>query len=369
MRIGDRMSAGKNKIGILTFHCSNNYGAVLQAYALKSALQSLHPNHDVTIVDYRCKETISPVSFADIKRKRGIKGALLHYGQIQSVAKKFNHFRSKNLNLSVPYQDKTKLAEDIEQYDALVSGSDQVWNRVWSGGDDVYFQDFHCENQKKYSYAASFGFEKLKQEEIERYRNYLSDFHRISVREKSGVKIVRDQLALNAERHLDPTLLLEAEQWNKIAIDPKISGKYILVYMVPKQKNVTDFAQLLSKKTGYPIVMLSKNLKPYHVRHEGNSSPEEFIGWFKNAEYIVTNSFHGTAFSLIYHKKFCIDLHNVRGLNVRSKDLLDLCGLEYTLPKQNKMLVFDSTDWSKVDRKIQEERDLAYEYLATVAEQ
>lgn len=355
------MSEKQKKIGILTFHCSNNYGAVLQAYALRKTLSDLYESSDVHVINYRCEGTVSKTSFKDLRIKKGLAGAILHYRQINSINRKFEDFRKEYLQLTTPYKDKNTLKKDIADYDMVISGSDQVWNLKWSDGDEVYFQDFNDSNNK-FSYAASFGFNTLEDSLQPLYKKHLKEFNKISVREDSGKDIIEKQLGLKAEKHVDPTLLLSREEWSSIAKKPNIKGKYILVYMVPKQDSVIEYAVELSKKTKLPIVMLSKNLKPLNAIHAGDSSPEEFVGWFENAEYVVTNSFHGTAFSIIFGKKLCIELNNLRGLNIRSKNLLELCGLN--INNTEDILCFENMDWKIVEKNLSYERKNALDYLS-----
>lgn len=355
----------KRKIGILTFHASNNYGAVLQAYALRKTLSGLSKDNEVHIIDYRCEGTITPTAFKDIKKKKGTAGALLHYRQISAMNKKFNLFRKKYLNMTDSYYDLESLGIAVNEYDAIISGSDQVWNLRWSDGDPVYFQTFHNQNDKKYSYAASFGFTELEDSKEKFYREALESFRGISVREKTGADIVRGRLGLECVQSLDPTLLLTADMWSDIASDPAINRKYILVYMVPKQESIINYALELGKKTGLPIVMLSKNLKPLNVHHYGSSSPQEFVGWFKNAEYVITNSFHGTAFSCIFGRNIWIDLNTERGFNTRSKSLIELCGLADNISEGGTAFISEE-DWLGADAKLNAERKASVRYLQDV---
>lgn len=352
----------KRKIGILTFHCTNNYGAVLQAYALKKTLERIHREKEICVIDYRCRGTITPTSFSEIKKKKGLLGAILHYKQINQMNSKFDLFRQEYLQMTKSYTNVCEIADDIDEYYAIISGSDQVWNLRWSDGDTVYFQNFHDQNCKKYSYAASFGFTLLEESKIEFYKSVLSEFSAISVREKSGKEIIEKQLGLSATQNIDPTLLLNASDWSEIAQEPNMSEKYILVYMVPKQTSIIKQALYLKNKTGLPIVMLSKNFKPLNVLHRGDSSPQEYVGWFKNAEYVITNSFHGTAFSCIFKKNFWIDLNTERGFNTRSKSLLELCGLQHKI-NANGVAVIKETDWLQVDDVIDYERSMSEQYL------
>lgn len=353
----------KKKIGILTFHCSNNYGAVLQAYALRETLQDIYKNLEVHVLDYRCEATITKTSFQDLVKKKGFLRAILHYGQIHRMACQFENFRSEYLNLTEPIYSKDELEKCTSNYEAVISGSDQVWNLKWTNGDLVYLQDFNSRDNSRFSYAASFGFDSLSPELIGLYTKYLRRFSKISVREESAKKIVEEQLNLDAERHIDPTLLLTKEQWSNICCERKIKQKYILLYMVPKQNSVTAYAKRLSKRTGLPIVILSKNLSPFFAKHVGTSSPQEFVEWIKNAEYVVTNSFHGTAFSIIFHRKLCLELENTRGFNIRSKNLLDICKIQYD--SDESFAVLNNVMWSAVEQHIEHERIKSKEYLSS----
>lgn len=352
-------------IGILTFHSANNYGAVLQAYALQKTLQRLRPASDVRIVDYRCREVVKAVDFASLKKDKGALRALLHYRQEKEKQRQFDKFRNERLSLTEPYFDKSSLERALAEYSALISGSDQVWNSRFNGGDDVYLQNFRSGGTLKLSYAASFGTGSPDESETELCRRCLSQFEAVSVRESSAVRLVEDRLGLSAEQHIDPTLLLTADEWREIACAPKKRGGYILVYMVPKQQTIIDCALKLRKETGLPIVMLSKNLKPLNVTHAGGSSPEQFLGFFLNADYVITNSFHGTAFSVIFDREFYIDLNNRWGYNHRSRSLLELCGFECS-DEGGGMLHFDNKDRTAAHGILSEERGRSLRYLSRI---
>lgn len=347
-------------IGILTFHCTDNYGAVLQAYALKEVLSNQFPNYEAAVVDYKCKETITETKLRSMIRNKGLRHTLLHYLSIKLTNIKFERFRKNNLNLTNEYYSSDELQVDADKFEFFISGSDQVWNLVWSGNDEIYFQTFNQNRDKRISYAASFGFERLNDDLADFYRNSLAQFKGISVREESAKQIVEQQLGLVAERHIDPTLLLDRKQWATIGVKPK-TDKYILVYMVPKQDSVIDFAIDLGKKTGLQVILLSQSLTPFGVCHIRSASPEEFVGWIANAQYVVTNSFHGTAFSIIFHKKFFLELNNLRGLNVRSRDLLELCSIPYK--NEGSIVAVDMDNWESVDHRLRQEQLYSQDYF------
>lgn len=352
------------KIGILTFHDAYNYGAVLQNYALLTALEKIHPNKEIVTVDYRCRAVIPNSTLKDMKKSKGLFNALLHYPGRRLVSNVYRNFRHRYLKLSREYNTHEELLNDLNEYSALVSGSDQVWNKKFNGSDGIYTQDFHNVNIKKYSYAVSLGTEYFPEDDVAYYKETLSQFNVISMREITGQNAVETQLGLKAEQHIDPTFLLLKEEWDKIATAPKYQ-KFILVYMVPYQKSVVDFAQKCGKELSLPIIVITKSLKPYFLKHKDASTPNDFLGLVRDAELVITNSFHGTAFSIIYKKKFALDLYNSRGFNYRCANLLSVCGIDYD-EKFKGMQLMECNDWSVVEDRINIERNNAYSYLATI---
>lgn len=193
---------------------------------------------------------------------------------------------------------------------------------------------FHLliKKSKKYSYAASFGFENLPENMLDNYKSLLEDFQAISVREQSAQSIVKKILARVIPVVLDPVFLLTKQEWELLASKTRvIKEKYILVYELMSSKTLFDFALKLQAETGYKIVSISNakhNRK--NVISRGTDRPEIFLNYIKNAEYIVTNSFHGTAFSIIFNKQFSVEYlkGSMNSLNTRISDLLNNYGLE-----------------------------------------
>lgn len=356
----------KNKIGILTFHNANNYGAVLQAYALQSKLHDLFPEDIVRIINYRCNAISDQRSMKAQIGKQGIIRALVHFPNSLTRIRAIDRFCSKCMDMTEMILDNQQLSNVTKQFDVIVSGSDQVWNKKWNGNDSVYLQNFHSDNYKKISYAASFGVERLPGEWVDEYQKAISQFEKVSVRELTGKKIIEEQLGLSAEIHVDPTLLLSANDWDKLARDPMIKKPYVLVYMVPFQESVLKYAKQLCELYGMEAVIVSKSLKGVGGIYKGNSSIEEIVGLFKNAGFVVTNSFHGTAFSLIYKKRLAIELNNPRGFNLRSQNLLTSCQMiKSQTPTSGIIQLFD-VDWELVEQNISKERHRSEEYLMCI---
>lgn len=356
------------KIGILTYHDAYNYGAVLQSYALQHKLSEIFPDDKVEIIDYKCKKILPVTDFWEICKKKGVKG-ILHYFHMKRRKKVYNKFVKENLELSPEYNSVKKLSEDIHNYSMVISGSDQVWNYNLNGDDDVYLQLFHRGTVRKASYAASFGLSKIDNEYVEKYRKALKEFYKISLRENSARKIVSEQLSLESEVHIDPTLLFSKEQWANFAQADVNKKKYILVYMIQYQKSVIREAEKLSKKYNLPIIIISKGIKPIGVKykHKNFSTPQQFVGYIRDAEYVITNSFHGTVFSIIFNKNFCVELNYPKGYNYRCYDLLKTCRM---VNENEHMDMFKSegVDWSIVEESINVERVRCEKYLKEICD-
>lgn len=216
-------------------------------------------------------------------------------------------FRKKYLKTDRIYTPQN-ISESNKVYDVFLTGSDQVWNDSCSLKDSVYCLTFAEDKKKKISFSASFGFDFIEKEREEFYKTALGRFDAISVREKSGVEIVDKLIGKKPDIIPDPTFMLTKEMWNNIAHMPK-EKKYILIYLLNARDDLLEFAKSLSEKTGLSIINITdENHKIIDAKYVHNAGPCEFLGYYNNAEYIVTNSFHGLMFSLIYRKSVYVDI-------------------------------------------------------------
>jgi len=228
------------KMATLTYHKHDNYGAVLQCFALQQALIKL--NVETEIIDYSCNYVLHPWSIS-VLMKKGIKG---YIGGVGGVIirlprhNKFNQFRNTHLQLSQPISRNT-LTKIEDRYDGYIVGSDNVWNAEITNFDTTYFLDFVTDNRKKMTYAASFGSDDIPASLKSEYKKLLSDFSCFNMRELSGVKVITSLLEKNAQIVLDPTMLLTKNDWEKLALIPNISFEYILAYQMKPSK---DFHEL-----------------------------------------------------------------------------------------------------------------------------
>lgn len=338
------------KVGIITFNRAINYGAVLQSFALKNKVISL--GHDCTIINYYCKEVEDGASPFYLK-SLSVKEILITICQIRMRLvknKKFKEFTEKHLDCSSKQVDRDSIGCLKNSYNAIITGSDQVWNYEITGLDENYFLSFASDATRKISYGVSFGVASIPAKYKETYRKLLSYIDEISVRESSGADIIKELLGFQPPIVIDPVFLLGENEWLEIAVEPHMKEEYILVYSINKSK-CYQIAESIRNETGELIVGLqtpmSNRVKCKKVRDE---SPEEFLGWFKNAKYIVTDSFHGTAFSLLFNKQFvlCSGGTGVNRLS-RQQTLLDIVHLEDRIcsPKEYRK-IYDKIDYEIV---------------------
>ena len=336
----------KKRIGVITFHNYDNYGAILQSYALQKKLREL--GTDPEIIDYSCQYISNPFRLVNLKEKglfNYIYGAIGHICYIPR-RRKCNQFR-KHMKYSEPVT-KGNMRAVSGKYDIYIAGSDQIWDYKLTNFDQTYFLDFPEKGKKKCSYAASIG-EHIPPEQFRNdYSRLLNDFDEILVREDYGADIVNELTGKKPEVVCDPTLLLTAEEWNKLLKEPKIRGKYILVYQLGINPEIVNFAKRLKKKTGYRIVYIPFPLVGLlKCRCEITVGPAEWMGLFKNAEYVISDSFHGVVFSLLFNRKFFAkaDGHHK---NRRVEQLLKLVNLS------------DRTMNDVSDEQLTEEIDFTY---------
>lgn len=360
------------KIGIITFHRAINYGGVLQAYALYQYLNNI--GIDSEIIDYKCEKfekSYSPIQNTGSFVKNIIRFFTLT-PLMHSKNKKFRNFIENNTKLSKECSSNSDLVSIEGEYSSFISGSDQVFTYNWTGFDSAYFLNFVSDEKKKNTYAASFGTNNIPSEYVDKYKEYLHDFRNFSLREESGQKIISEVLNRDSQIHIDPTFLITKEEWGNICEKNKY-GDYLLLYTLDKGEHVQeviDKAKAIAKKENLKILYINdKYFKSNKdIKYLSGISPERFVSLFKNANYIVTNSFHGTTFSIIFNKKFLTTTKMPNGLGTRIENILKLTGLESRNfgISENEKYENSSIDWNIVNKKISKERDRSKEYLLNI---
>ncbi len=314
------------KIGILTFHLADNYGAVLQAYALQNILQDM--GHEARILNYQDKALIRAYKiFGSWKPRAVIKGILKMLLKEPVKHKKFQDFRRRYLDLSKMCYD----IWDINGFDldAVIVGSDQVWNTTITGKNPIYFLEKHDEKLKAVSYAASIG----NLEDIDAEKGFiaqgLSNFDYISVREQSISGYFSDIVQRKIYTVLDPTLVVKKSVWDSFLRDVPQKEKYVFVYRMTYHPLIEKLARYIAGLRQSRIVSISTYAKPEMksgIRSKYGIGPEQFLNYIHGAEFVITDSFHGTAFSLAFNKNFYSVLNPRYG--GRIEELLKRLGLE-----------------------------------------
>lgn len=357
------------EVGIITFHRALNYGAVLQAYALQTKLQDM--GNEVYIIDYRNKkiEQINSIIRLDGRKRRGvIIKELLAAPFRWNRRNKFNKYIKERLNLYSNFEPE-EMGELCDKFDQFIVGSDQVWNPVLTGDDTTYFLNFVDDNEKKNSYAASIGLNNLTEEYYNELKENLLSFRKISVRENSAKLLLDKIVEKDIDVVIDPTLLLESNQYTTTGSVSK--KKYILVYSLNTEINLMKEVISLAEKKNLSIYYVCNELydlkknRDAKVRHILNPSPNRFIDLIANAEYVATNSFHGTVFSIIFHKQFMCEVDYGVSYNSRIQDLLQECGLIDRIIN-SKSNFDDLIEWDQVDTKIDRLRKDSLECLKTI---
>ncbi len=377
------------KVGIITFHKVNNYGAVLQAYALQKTIRRLGCECD--IIDYNRKSLRDVLLWQKNKIKGFLKGTpdRQSYSNMEflnmvlttvffnnrAVAEKFASFR-KRLDLSRAVDSGT-VEELNEEYDLFISGSDQVWNCGRVILDKNYLLGFVKDSRKKGSYGASFGIKKIPKKYLWDYKKLLSGFEYLSVREEAGAKLTRRLTGREALVVLDPTLLLRKEDWAALTAGKSAKEDVIIVYMLEYSENLLRFARELSRRVNCPIRLLNK---PFNrrIKEECRTDvgPAEWLLELKNARYVITNSFHGVAFSINFNRSFYVEIaeERIRGaMASRIEHILKTFGLEDRLitkeegssgnKKENFRFGVPDVDYNRVNKKLEELRGDSMEYL------
>lgn len=338
----------KKKIGILThYYNSRNYGGNLQAYALVTYLNNS---------GYQAEQISFSTNFSSPPPKRKLnlsylvklpfRCVRLLYKRIFISLEEKNHNVSKYKEIAfsafnqnaIPHSEKVYRSDSIQDcvddYDVFITGSDQVWNFTWYNPE--FFLDFVPSDKIKLSYAASVAQDSLTDRQKAIFRECLSDFKAVSVREKSAVELIGDLSPVPVVNVLDPTLLLEREDWDKLSSDRLVAKDYLFCYFLGENKKARRLAERFAKQNGLILAIIphaggrirlaDRNLGDVRLL---DATPNDFISLIKHAKYVFTDSFHAVVFSNIYQKQYFVFNRNKSGeMSTRIKDVTDLFGSE-----------------------------------------
>ena len=365
------------KIGVLTFHGAHNYGSVLQAYALQTFVQDTFRARgiecDYKIINYRTnyqKEIYGGLPASTLKRRLKRLLEVPYRNAVDCKAGKFEKFLTDYLNLTEEINNEDSLLEHADEFDVYISGSDQIWNIRAMDFSFAYLCEFT--NKKKVSYAASLGPLDIRWSKYDkkRYINDICQFSSISVREEKSQKMVDELIGANhSEIHVDPTLLLKVEEWREIQSEYNYQeGKYILFYCLEPNKRQLRIAESLAERYHLPILITGYRNKFDYCNSFVkcyDAGPLDFLSLVNHAKYVITSSFHGTVFSMIYNKRFCV----INGMaDNRISNLLIRTGMESFSFDENddvKNIEFKECRKEAFDQYIVCERSRSEKYLVS----
>ena len=336
------------KIGIITFHWASNYGAILQCFALQKTLQLM--GHNVQVVDYMPKRF--ELSLGRIIRLKGLlhPRTLIHNVKKERLLVKF---RAKYLNCTKRFYTVKQLQMECDEFDALISGSDQVMNPYFltsgeKGGSTAYFLDFGASTAKRLAYAVSFGTTQYPTYLLSKVSPLVKKFNAISVRENTGISIMQ-AMGKNAIVVPDPTLLFTAHEYDDfLGLKPAVT-QTILVYMLHNR-----------------LPFIQNRLPEENILTIKSESLEEWLYAIKNSKYVITNSFHGMVFSILFHVPFTIVLKTTEnvGMNDRFFTLLERLSLQDRIMAESDFMVIkDNINWIDVDDRLSQLRKEGLDFL------
>lgn len=358
------------KVELITLQQVPNYGSVLQAYATQKTIEKL--GYECEIIKYVPRRVTKIGMLESIKRKNEkFEKSLLARTAARIIIfpsyilrfKMFRQFRKKYLNeTKKTYRNYDDLLRDVPLADIYCTGSDQVWNSGWNGEiDKAMFLGFVPGNRPKIAYAASFGKKELEEDEKQITREMLKQYLAISVRENTGVDILRS-LGLDGKNVLDPTLLLSGDEWREMASKRfKNKKKYVLVYNLNRNNKIDKYAQKLAKKSGLEVKYVSYQLHEKYKKGKVycDIPVEDFLSLIDNATCVVTDSFHATAFSINLNTDFRIVLPGKYSTRLRS--ILEHLELEDRIV--DKGIKMEKINFDVVNSKLNEMRAESVEWL------
>ena len=348
-------------VGLVSINEDRNYGAVLQAVGLQAFLEELGIDSNFICFDKDYNAVLN-ISIRSIKSLMKSFFTVVHYRELKGGCKRFQSFIDENQRQFPKYSNFAQLKANPPIVNGYVVGSDQVWPEGHLT--PVYGLSFAQDDVRKISYAASMGNDVISDNQKEVYKEYLKDFDAISIREKTAIKSISDVYKGTVNYHIDPTMLHDESFWKRYE-EPykgKLPSKYILVYMIYVPKDVKKQLQMIKNETGLPVVLVSntpyKNVPcDYYIRDAG---PAEFLWLCHHAQGIISSSFHGVVFSLLYRKPFIAVINPEKPCRI--ENLLGLFHME-SWNNWNVNFLEKGYDSKLIDTVLNEERERSQSYL------
>lgn len=365
------------KVSIITYHRVYNYGAALQAYATQKCFKKMGIESE--IIDYIPKKVKNYGSFSQVFYESGffyqnfvkrMLTTLLKIPSYRRQKKVFEPFYNERLKMTKSYYSEAELKADLPDSDIFCTGSDQVWNNRYSNGFDRPFFLSFVENKPKIALSASFGKKSFSNEEMKTILPYLEEYKAISVREKSGLEIIKPLDNVYKENTLDPTLMIDKSEWSNFIEDVPFQN-YILVYQLHGDSNCEEYAQAIAKERGLKVVKIITMLhkKSNTVTCVAFPSVQQFLSLINYAEMVVTDSFHGTAFSINFNKQFISIKPNKAGERIQSiLEMTDLTSRMVDSAEEANTVAETPIDYAVVNEKMAVARQNSMDYLKKAIE-
>ncbi len=366
------------KVGIITFHASHNCGSMMQAYALQKTLKKM--NVDNEIIDFQSfgQKDMYAVVHTKKEWKNFVKNMLTlpYRKKIKLQWESYEQYKNKIFDLSdKQYSTTSELTETNNLYSSFISGADQIWNITIRDYDDAYFLSFVTDNRKKNSYAPSFGAKRIEEyaDNKQKYINFLNSYNNLSIRENNGKKWIKELTGRDAKLVLDPTLLLQEDDYLEAMEDIAIDKNYIFYYSPKYNKKIDVLVKRIAKKYNKKVIVW--NATEYYVKQERRNgfvlpekiNPGVYLYLIKHADLIITTSFHGSIFSTIYRKKFwTIKNGDMFNNDDRVITLLKQIGFEdklIDLEFDNNKDYFEEINYTNYERKLDELKKESINYL------
>lgn len=342
------------KLGILTFHSAHNYGAVLQAYGLQEYLRG--KGHEAYVIDYRpdyITRNYPPHGTAFWKSRNlwhcamGLFNYVVHKDLRLARWHGFRRFYTERLRLH-PYHE----GMDFHEFDAVLVGSDQVWSPAHTGGgfEPLFFgEGFSC---KVIPYAPSCTSLTLSEADKQYLSARLDAMTAVSVREGKMRDVLQPLTRKDITVVVDPSLLAGRECFDRIAVAPNTRRPYVLVYEINAHPEVYRMAKAMARSIGGDVIELVNGMRHYHRRSMREAaSPEEFVGYIRHAACVITTSFHGTAFSIMFHTPFYTVMQHTAADN-RMANLLTALGLDDRMIDMNATPAIKPLDSRLIDTNL-----------------
>lgn len=351
------------RVGIITFHCSYNFGSALQAYALQRAISML--GNDVSIIDYRSSD-FNYYHLISITHPRLFLRSLTRLRGLVHRRRSFHQFWNKYFNLygKFTYRNEDKLSSLNECFDCFVCGSDQIWNLdCTQGAVGPFFLSF-VEGARKVSYAPSLAHTSFRPEFFDKREvaSLLDKFDYLSIREEETVPLFQPLVNKRIEVVVDPTLLLNRDAYLDMTEERIVQEPYLFVYLLRKCPELIESASELSRRINIKVAYISeRNLQIPNSINLFGVGPEEFVSLIANAEAVLTNSFHATAFSVILHRPF--RAFAVDESASRMREFTSRLGIAARCVSRVDSSSVESENWLEVDQKLDLMRAESWSYL------